>query len=365
LWQRTRAPKVIVLGELMAEAQRAEDARLAKPGIAASPFGPDLRYDRWFGDIGLSDPVPCRVDDELRAFCRRFAAADPLSRARVRESTSMDDFYTLLEFSRRSAVFGLRSRDAGYFVDGLSAIAIIDVSRIDHRDAQVALELLDFAARAIETNPGDFFKRAASLAEPRMSQLILACSKRLQGTYDLHGDCGYAMIETEAGPGFVHWNLEPYQPSYPMDKIALALADFVKRDKYQPTFITLASKLPAVWLSSVDDPVLNRTLKSVRAGISVTAELRPSESPDYAYQHLMIFLVELKDEADAASLLRLYDEIHKQPTRVALAGLKEGRLFCLAIGRAWVVGKAPFETTETMQRFSAGIAQLLKRYVQT
>jgi hypothetical protein len=80
---------------------------------------------------------------------------------------------------------------------------------------------------------------------------------------------------------------------------------------------------------------------------------------------LIVFLVELKDEAAAAALYGLAKEKQNQPDGKVLVGVKEGRLFCLAVAGAFVVGEAPFETRASMQRFSAGIAPLLHGYLQS
>jgi hypothetical protein len=133
----------------------------------------------------------------------------------------------------------------------------------------------------------------------------------------------------------------------------------VKRDKYETANATLASDLPAVWLSSIDDDALNRALTSVRGAVTINANLRPQESPAYKHQALVIFPAELDDETAAVSLFRLSQEKQTQPNDFAMVAAKEDRLFCLAVGRAIMAGKASFETQASMQRFSTGIAEAL------
>lgn len=344
----------------MAQAQRAEQTRLSNPDAGPSPLPTNLHYDSSRGDLDLSDPQKHPLDDELSTLCHRFAASDPAGRSRLRGSASMDDFYTLLSFSRRSAVFAMRERKTEHVVDGLTAVAMIEHGRIDFRDALGALSLLHHATRAVGADVDDLFGKASSLAEPKMSELIQGFLKRPADQRDIQKSWGYTVVETKAGPGFVGWGFESYQPSYRLDQIGLALAQLAKRDKYQPATVTLASGFPAVWLSSVDDPALKHALISIRGALTVNAALRPQESPDYKSQALMIFLAELDNETAAGTLLRLSQEKQARPKDFAMAAVQQDRLFCLAVARSIMAGKPSFESQASIQRFSTGIAAALK-----
>jgi hypothetical protein len=197
-----------------------------------------------------------------------------------------------------------------------------------------------------------------------MSELILGFLKRPQDQRDIRKSWGYTVIETKEGPGFVGWDFKPYHPTYPLDQIAVVLAQLVRRDKYGPAQVTLASNFPAVWLSSIDDNALKRALASVRGTVTIRANLRPQESPDYNSQFLLIFLAELDEEICARSLLRLSEEKQTRNNDFAVVGVQEDRLFCLAIGRSFMMGKASFENPASMQRFSTAIAEVLKNEYQ-
>jgi hypothetical protein len=360
LLNKLRPSEPYVIGEQMAQAQRVEQTRLSNSKAGPSPLPANIHYDSSLGDLDLSDPQKHPLDDELNAFCHRFAASDLAGRSRLRDSASMDDFYTLLAFSRRSAVFAMRDRQREHVIDGLTAVAMIEQSRIDFRDALGALSLLHHAARAIGANVDDLFGKASSLAEPKMAGLIQGFLKRSEDQRDIQKSWGYTVVETKAGPGFVGWGFESYQPSYPLDQIGLALAELVKQDKYQPATITLASDLPAFWLSSVDDTALKHALTAIRGAVTVKADLRPQESPDYKHQALMIFLAELDNETAAGTLLRLSQEKQTRPKNFAMVALNQGRLFCLAVARSIMAGKPSFETHASMQRFSTSLAVVLK-----
>jgi hypothetical protein len=346
----------------MAQAQRAERARLANNKVEPSPLPANLHYDRWLGDLDLSDPVRRPLDDELGSLCQRFASGDLLSRSRLRDSASMGDFYRLLSFSRRSAVFAMRDRSTEHVINGLAAVSMIEPSRIDFRDALGALSLLHHAARSIGADVEDLFGRAASLADPKMSELIVGFLKRSEDQRDIRKSFGYSVVETKGGPGFVSWGFRSYQPSYPLEQVGLALAQLVRRDKYEPASVTLASDLPAFWLSSVNDAELNRALASIRGAITINADLRPQEFPDFEHQALLIFLVEVDDETAAESLFRLSQEKQARPKDFAMAAAKQGRLFCLVNARSIMAGKPSSESQASIQRFSRGIAEVLKEH---
>lgn len=350
-----------VIGEQMAQARRAEQARLSNSTAESRPMPANLRYNAWLGDLDLSDPERSPLDDELITLCQSFTGSDPTSRSQFRDSASMDDFYTLLAFGRRSAVFAMRDRETERIVDGFTAIAMIERRRIDSRDALAALSLLNYSGGVVGANMNDLFGKAASLAEPKMSELILGFQEQSEEYRDIRKSWGYAMVETKAGRGFVGSSFNSYQPTYPLDQAALELAQLVKRDRYGPASITLASNLPAVWLSSIDDNELKRALTSVRGVVTIRTDLRPQESPDYKHQALMIFLAELDDETSARSLLRMSQEKQTRPNDFAIAGIQEGRLFCLVVGRSTMVGQASHENQSSIQRFSGVIAEVLKR----
>ena len=364
LWKKSRPSRPYVIGGQMANALRAEHARLSDPRVGPSPLPAGLQYDRWRGDLDVSNPVKQPLDEELSGLCQRFAASNPLTRSRLRGSASLEDFYTLLTFSQRSAVFAMRDRGAEHIVAGLTAVALIEKDRIDFRDALGALSLLHHAAGVVRIDPAPLFAKAASLAESKMSELILGFLKRSEDGRDIQKSWGYTVIETKAGPGFIECGFEPYEPTYPLAQIGLALAELIKRDKYQPTSVTVASDLPAVWLSSVDDGVLENALQSVRAAVTINADLRPQESADSHSQVLIIFLVELRDEAAASSLFRLSEEKRNRANRFAIAAAKEERLFSLAVERSFVAGEASFETSTAMQRFANGMAEVLRGYTR-
>jgi hypothetical protein len=87
-------------------------ARVAETRHQAVPRGPSplagVAYRR---DLSLLRFTPVPADEFIDAFVDRFQASSREDRARQRSALTMDDFYTLLAYARRTVVRALRSRE--------------------------------------------------------------------------------------------------------------------------------------------------------------------------------------------------------------------------------------------------------------
>jgi hypothetical protein len=194
--------QTFVIGAEASQAQRAEEARLAKPNVEPSPLPPNLKFDSWRGHLDLVDPPRHPLDDELKALCDRFRGSDATERARLRDAAR--PFCRLRNERRQCGTRGGRPhRDRD------------DRARIDFRDPLHALSLLHHAGRRIGANVDDLMDKARACAEPKMAELILGFQKRSEDQRDIRKSWGHTMVETPAGPAFIHSGFEEYQPSYP------------------------------------------------------------------------------------------------------------------------------------------------------
>jgi hypothetical protein len=352
---------IFVLGAQYAAARKVEQARIAEGSIQSSPIGPNMRYD-FQGAMEAIAPHRRPLDNKLTEICRRFAGSDATTRAITRNSVSMDDFYTLLSFARRSAVFALRDRQSSHIIDGLTAIAVVELNRVDFRDALVALALLYNAAIRIGDNPDTLVRSAVALAEPKMSALMEGFVNRSPDDKDL---CkwGHMVVETKNGPGFVSSRYRPYTPTYPMDRIALELAQLIEADKYR-AMVELQTEIPTFWLSGVDDEMLAQVLQSVVAGAQVTGYLRPETLPHNPGHlvSLFLFLAELANQSTAESLDELARAKCTRKNSFSMLAIGNGRLFCLVISSSAVHGENPFETAVSLARFGPGIERILETH---
>jgi hypothetical protein len=155
-----------------------------------------------YQDPTAIDPRPAPLDDELRRLCATFRARP----AGIRNALTTDDFYTLLAFARRAAVFAIRERDAAWIEDGLTAVAMIDDERIERDALAPELGLLHHAAERI--GAGDRFAEAAARATRSAARLFRAPV--------------YAGWE-EIATGFVRRDANDYHPRQDLLRIALAI----------------------------------------------------------------------------------------------------------------------------------------------
>ena len=347
------------LGEQVAKAMEVEQQRKSRGGRGKSPM-PDGNYDFWRGETNLINPAPSVLDSKLRELCRSFAKGGAVSRAKTRASISMDEFYTLLTFSKRAAVFGIRERNAAWLVDGLTALSMIELDRVDFRDALVSISLLHHSAVRIGQNANQLLSDAAALSEPEVSGLIKDFIKRPPEDKVLRAKWGYDEVETRDGIGFIGWEFNVYNPTYDLKKIALDLAEYITADKYQPDLVSIATDLPDYWLKTQDSASLDKSLGAVRGGATISGKLRQNEHPDHESQMFNVILVEVSDESVAKTLLELSKK-EKHPDYCML-GLAEGKLFCLIVARSFDRDKKAFETSDSLARFSKGFAGILSRY---
>jgi hypothetical protein len=137
-----------VLGRQYAEALNQEEARLkaGSPPPSALPRG---EYEAQAGEFDLLNPTPSDLDIQIRKSCMIFSGLSQIDRAKFTAAISMDEFFKLIEFARRSAVFALRANDANLLQDALSALSIIEAKRTDFRDIVWVLALLHHTASQI------------------------------------------------------------------------------------------------------------------------------------------------------------------------------------------------------------------------
>lgn len=285
---RVRKNQTYVIGEEYAKAVAVEQQRKRNVSGRKSPM-PATQYDSSRDEESLINPTKNSLDAELVGLSQRFAKSDAHARAEMRASISMDEFYTLLTFANRSAVFALREKNVEWINNALAAIAIIEAKRTDPRDILMPLSLLYHSAKRIGANPDQLFRDAGKLSEPDVATLLTGYVERPPEDKDLRSAWGYDEVETEGGVGFIRWENKKYQPAADLKKVIIEIANLVAKDKYQPSSVEVASELPAVWLRPKENPSVPSVLEKVRAGASILAGLRPNEHPSYKSQMLMIF----------------------------------------------------------------------------
>jgi hypothetical protein len=350
--------RVIVLGQQIADAAAAERRRGERLGPSSAPFF-DPGYDSWRGDDSLISPAPSPLDGTIRELCRSYMASDDAARARLRDSLHMNDFYTLVKFARRSAVFALREQRAELAQRGIIAISMIESERVDFRDILWCVALLHHAMVKLRLDVAKLFCQAAALAEAGTSGHLLRFLNQSDEYRDLRKSWGFDEVQTAQGVGFIAWGFQKFQPTVDLKSVAMEIAEVIARDKYR-SGVEIATEMPPFWLSGKDDSTLSRVLTGVQGGATVSGSLRPGEFPQHEHQMLLVFIVQAADAADARLLYALAETAPSNDH--AKLGLAANSLFCLIVARSFVQGVAAFETKESLARFSDPISRILRHY---
>lgn len=349
--------EAIVLGRELAAAHAKEAERLQRTGGATdSPF-PDGAYERREGELGLLNPSPQDFDQALRKFCAEFATGSQEERAALREAIPMDQFYTLMSFADRSAVFALREQDAAILHDGLSALAIIDAQRTDYRDILMSLALLNHSAERLNIDTAAAFESAAKLAEPRTAELLRSFVKRDPRSKALGKSWGYREVELDSGIGFVSSGFAPYEPQFDLVALGMGFAAALDADElYQARSVEIASKLQPIWLSGVDDQRVEEILSKASAGMSVRAGSTDREN-NRSEKFVFVFTVELDSPESARTLVEISKKTKREGT--STLGFAEGNVFSLIVARSMGQGVEPIEKGDSLERFYGSFGKAL------
>lgn len=351
-----------VLGQQLADAHEAETRWKESGGGDSSPL-PETEYDFWRGDLSLIRPAPNELDGKIRDVCRQYALSNADERSEIRHSISMDQFYTLIHFAKRSAVFGLREPNANLVSDGVTALAMIEEDRVDFRDILMCLGLLYHAANKVGGNADEMFRTAAKLAGSEVAGLFVNFTKQTPEYQSLRKSWGYNEVQTNDGVGFIGWGFADYDPSIDLKSTIIDISQLIASDNYQPSQIEVATELPVVWLAGQDSSTRKRVFSGIRGAATVSSRLHPEKHAEHNSQQFTVFLVETANESDAQTLFQMA-EASKSARHCKLA-LARSRLFCLVVARSFVDGVDAYETNESLTRFSDGLGAVLQRHAVT
>ena len=151
--------KTTILGQEMSDATEMEKKRIEAGNLLPSPL-PDYDYSKWADEQSLIDPIENELDLKIIELCTTFKTYDADKRKETINSLSQDNIYTLLEFSKRATIFGIRKKDQSYIENGFIAIAMTDAERCDYRDLLVSLSFLNFGLQKLSLEQN--FNRSAN-----------------------------------------------------------------------------------------------------------------------------------------------------------------------------------------------------------
>lgn len=341
----------VVLGTQMAQARAAQQRHEEERGIQPSPLAdfsyssPEIRLWRW-----RDSPVDHGIEMEIA----RFAELGEAERNAVRVSLTMNDFYTLLSFAKRSALAALRTGDSSKIEPAFTAMAMIALERIDWRDLPMTSSLVCYAGQRLTAPVPKLVSRAAELAEPQTAEALLHDRTR---QIDLAPECGYREVSTPEGAAIFHTSYKHFSPKADLVGIAFGCATALEDNGYNIDRVELATDLPLTWLDSKDGSAIAKMVRKFSGCVSIDGAPRSDPEPMSSGQSLLVFLAEAASEKDAREVATAAQN-STYPRRTQI-GLASGQLCAVIIQRSWMADTPPLEDVRSLERLRPVLERLL------
>ena len=350
--------KTTILGQEMADATETEKKRIEAGNLLPSPL-PDFDYSKWADEQRLIDPVENELDLKILQLCTAFKTYDADKRKEARNSLSQDNIYSLLEFTKRATIFGIRKKDQSYINNGFISIAMIDAERCDYRDILVTLSFLNYGLQKLNLEQSSIVQEATKLSDGKTKKLTEEFFKRSEKERRLEEMAGYTAIETSKGISFIETNYEKYNPKHNLAKILFDISDYVYSDKYLKGQIAIGQDIPLIWLSAENDTKIEKALTGTTGTATLSTELRKDFSPQSDMQMLIIYLSELNDGKSQQILLEQLSKT--SPTTFKRISFVQDNIICVIVQRATMVDLEDFESQESLKRFEKPIRGLIQK----
>jgi hypothetical protein len=343
---------VVVLGQEMAQAIEKESRHRAATGHVASPLV-GIAYEPRSGALDLHRFVESPVDAALCEFGSSYERLGELEAAGVRAALSIDDLYTLLAFVRRSVLASLRGRSSPSLHHALVALTAIDQGRVDWRDVSVGAELLAWAIARAGGDHAAEFRRASGQCERGVADTLSDIASRRASELE---PGMWRPVASPTGPVLAEDDYERFEPTVDLIAVAVGVQDVVEVDAYRVLDVTVATRVPPVWLTPTDQAALERALDRVRACLTLHAELDPAAASTARDQHFVVFLAEAANTDDAQLIAgsAIPTEAHEA------LGLANGRVSCVVVANSTTVGVPAFERAGSLERFAEPLRKVLE-----
>jgi hypothetical protein len=235
-------------------------------------------------------------------------------------------------------------------VSGLQALALIDLERIDWRDAAVAAGLGAYAGQRTGAPVTDLVGEVSGRSEPAMAEVLIRHASRPNEGLAVGG---YREIRTSHGVGLAQDYGHKYLPSIDLVLTAETIVALIEADDYRVQNITTGSDLPAVWLPAAG-PTTTLALKNIRGCLSVSACPRddPRGMPD---QMFCVWIADTANPDDAYAIASA--AVPKVGSEVAILGVASDSLCAVMVARSVVQGVPPIETVQSLERFRAPLQE--------
>lgn len=350
--------RTTTLGEEMADATEMEKKRVEAGSSLPSPL-PDFGYSKWKDEQSLIDPVENELDLKTIQLCTAFKTSNAEKRKEIVNSLSQDNIYTLIEFTKRATIFGIRRKDQSYIKNGFLAIAMIDADRCDHRDVFVTFGFLGYGLEKLNIAQNSIVQEILVLADGKTKELTEGFFERSDNNRSIEKIAGYTAIETSKGISFIRTEYEKYNPKHNLAKILFDISDYVYHDKYQKGNLAIGESIPLVWLDAEKDERVEEALSGTNGTAKLSAELRDGLSPKSDMQMLLIFLTEFND---AKSQQIILEQLAKtSATTFKRISFVQDNVLCIIVQKATMDGLEDFESQESLKRFEKPIRALIQK----
>lgn len=272
----------------------------------------------------------------------------------MRDSLTLEDFYTLFTFVQRCVLVALRTGAADRIPVAFTAIAMIARARVDWRDLLVAIWLARYAGDRLNAPVADIAARAAKLAEPETAKALLADRDK---PVKLAEACGYREVVAAQGVALFRASYERFSPTADIAAIAFAAALALEAEDYAISDIELATDLPLVWLNADEGPRLAQMVGGFSGCATIHGVPTNDPQPENSGQSLLVFIAETAGESDARDVARAAKGASDAGRTVL--GLASGRLCAVIIQRSFMAGTPPLEDMASLERLRPVIEPLL------
>lgn len=342
----------VVLGMPSSQAMEAQREHDGQQGSSRSLLA-DLRYSG--EECRLWRWTDSALDSAIEAIVADFAELAPVEREAMRDSLTLEDFYTLFTFVQRCVLLALRTGDADRIAAAFTAIAMIARARVDWRDLLVAVWLARYAGERLNASVADIAGQAARLAEPDTAKALLGDRNK---PVKLAEACGYREVVTSQGVALFRTSYEGFSRSADIEAIAFAAALAFESEGYSISDIEVATDLPLVWLNSDERSPLAKIVSQFSGCANIHGVPAADPEPMTSGQSLLVFIAEAASASDAQQVALTATQATDVERTVL--GLASGRLCAVIIQRSFMVGTPPLEDLNALVRLVPVIEPLLR-----
>ena len=333
--------KPIVLGAALAAAEAAERARLASGTVGPSPLA-GTSYNARRGDCDLISVIGNEVDERIESLVTSWHRMSQAERDAVRQSLNTDDNYTLIHFARRSAVRVLNEPSEDTLELGLTALAMVDETRIDPRDASWAAGIWHHAAKRFANGPA-IRDRVAVLSTAGIAQ-------RIHGSAATLAEWGFREINFRGRIGLVRAGWSHYLPNVDLVTVMDRIVTEVLARRYRCE-LEIATDLPAVWFARDKRDAADRLIQSAHGIANLHGTLQDDEG-DAASQLFIMWLAEMPSASDCSELTAYAGTGNEHSGRLVVT-TSAGNLFALFSAGSAQQGVAPRESRDSVSSLAA------------